>query len=209
MIKKLAQTSESLIRDSELILQERKVLLDELGIYIKGKLSSEREVDLVFICTHNSRRSHLAQIWAQAAANYFGIKHIKTYSGGTIKTAFNQSAVHAIKKAGFNVSIVKEGKNPKYSVQYSEKAEPIICFSKVYSHKTNPKEGFVAIMTCSDADEACPVIGGAEYRTTIQYEDPKQFDGTENEASAYEERSMQIGREMYYVFSMVSKLIGS
>lgn len=209
MIERLAQVSKSLIRDSELISEERKILLDELGIYIKGKLSSEGEVGLVFICTHNSRRSHMAQIWAQTAAFYFGIERIKTYSGGTLKTAFNISAVNAMKNAGFLISIEKEGKNPKYKVRYANKTEPIICFSKVYNHKKNPSEGFVAIMTCSDADEACTVVSGAEYRTTIKYEDPKQFDGTDQEAAAYEERSLQIGREMFYVFEKVSELLSS
>jgi arsenate reductase len=207
VIEKLARTSESLIGEVNLISEERKILLEELGIYIEGKLRSERDVGIVFICTHNSRRSHMAQIWAQTAAFYFGIGHIKTYSGGTQKTAFNLSAVRAIKSAGFKVSIVKEGKNPKYKVQYADKGEPMICFSKMYNHKTIPGEGFVAVMTCSDADEACPVVGGADYRTTINYEDPKQFDGTDQEASAYEERSLQIGREMFYVFGMVSKLL--
>ncbi len=207
MIEKLARVSESLIRDSGLISEERKILLDELAIYVKGKLSSESEVGLVFICTHNSRRSHMAQIWAQTAAFHFGIERIKTYSGGTQKTAFNQSAVKAMKNAGFLISIEKEGKNPKYKVRYSNKTEHLICFSKVYNHKKNPSQGFVAIMTCSDADEACPVVSGAEYRTTIKYEDPKQFDGTDQEAAAYEERNLQIGREMFYVFGKVSTLM--
>ena len=60
-------------------------------------------------------------------------------------------------------------------------------------------------MTCSDADESCPVITGAEYRTTIKYEDPKQFDGTPQAEAGYEERSRQIGTEMLYVFSKVKE----
>ncbi len=204
MFEKLKKTSELLLGDSESIPEDRKVLLSELSMYIKEKLISSKEVQLVFICTHNSRRSHLAQVWAQAAANYFKIRGIKTYSGGTQKTAFNISAVRALKKAGFKISILEEGKNPKYKVRFAKKSEPSICFSKEYNHKTNPADGFVAIMTCSDADEACPVVEGAHYRTTIKYEDPKKFDGTETEAEIYEERSLQIGREMLYVFKQVA-----
>ena len=207
LFHKLAHTSESLIKDSDLIPDERKRLLKELSLYLKEK--SRKEVCLIFICTHNSRRSHMAQIWAQAAANYFEIENIKTYSGGTHKTAFNKSAVNALKKAGFKINVEKEGKNPKYKVRYAKKTDPLICYSKLYDHRNNPSEGFVAIMTCSDANEACPVIVGADYRTTITYEDPKKFDGTDKEASAYEERSLQIGREMFYVFGKVSNLLSS
>ena len=209
MFHKLARTSESLIRDSELIPDERKELLNELGIYIKEKLVSRKEVSLIFICSHNSRRSHMAQIWAQTAANHFGIESIKTYSGGTQKTAFNESAVNALKKAGFKISVEKEGKNPKYKVRYAKNTDPLICFSKPYDHRKNAGEEFVAIMTCSDADAACPIISGADYRTTVKYDDPKKFDGTDSQEEAYLERSWQIGREMFYVFEKVSKLLSS
>lgn len=204
MFEKLKRASKSLISDFDFISEERKVLLDELAMYIRNKLNTSKEVQLIFICTHNSRRSHLAQVWAQAAANYYDVQGVKTYSGGTEETAFNTSAVNALKAAGFKINTLKEGKNPKYNVRFAKKAEPIVCFSKEYNHKKNPKDGFVAIMTCSDAAEACPVVEGAHYRTKIQYEDPKKFDGTEQEASMYEERSLQIGREMLYVFKNVS-----
>lgn len=199
--------SESLTKDFDHISEERKILLDELGIYIREKLSSQKEVHLVFICTHNSRRSHMAQIWAQAAAHYYNIQNIKTYSGGTQKTEFNKFAVNALKEAGFKIKVIKESKNPRYQVKYDKKADPIICYSKIYSHKKNPRDGFVAIMTCSDADEACPDVKGADYRTTIQYEDPKNFDGTNQQEQAYRKRNEQIGREMFYIFNKVTKLM--
>jgi arsenate reductase len=209
LFHKLAEHSESLIKDSDLINGDRKELLTELSIFIKERLKSRRVVNLIFICTHNSRRSHLAQIWAQAAAYYFGIDNLNTYSGGTQKTAFNKSAINALKKSGFKISMENDQPNPKYKVRFSGKATPLICYSKKYDARKNPSDGFVAIMTCSDADEACPVIVGAEYRTTIKYEDPKKFDGTEKQEEAYFERSNQIGREMYYVFGEVSKLLKS
>ncbi len=207
VFNKLALTSESLIKDSECISEQRKHLLDELCLYIKGKLDSKSEVNLVFICTHNSRRSHMAQIWAQAAAYMYDVPNIHTYSGGTRKTNFNTSAIHALKNAGFKISSAKDGKNPKYKVRFAKKPEALICFSKVYDYKKNPKENFVAVMTCSEADEACPVINGASYRTTISYDDPKKFDGKENELAAYQERSEQIGREMLYVFRNVAAMM--
>lgn len=207
MFERLKSYSESLIKDSEAISEDRKILLNELAIYIKETLTTKKEVQLVFICTHNSRRSHMTQIWAQTAAFYYGIPNIYTYSGGTQKTAFNSSAVKALNKVGFKISVIKEGKNPKYQVRWAKKATPLICYSKIYTHKKNPGEGFVAIMTCSDADEACPVVIGAHYRTSIKYDDPKVFDGTDRQEEGYQERSAQIGTEMFYLFRQVSKLI--
>ncbi len=207
LIEKLKTTSESLIKGFDTISENRKTLLDELSIYVAGKLKSHKEVNLVFICTHNSRRSHMAQIWAQAAAYFYEIKNVKTFSGGTQKTAFNSYAVDAMKKAGFKIKKQEEGSNPKYKVKFSKSEKPLVCFSKKYNHKKNPQQDFVAVMTCSDADESCPVIVGAEYRTTITYEDPKIFDGTDNAAAAYEERSLQIGTEMMYVFKKVADLV--
>ena len=207
MFEKLIQTSNSLVDEFDVISGKRKDLLNELSIYIKGKLASNNEVSLIFICTHNSRRSHMAQVWAQAAAHYFGIKEIRSYSGGTQKTSFNKAAIKALLKSGFKISTEKEGKNPRYLVRFDKKAEPISCFSKKYDHKKNPSDGFVAIMTCSDADEACPIVTGADYRTTIKYEDPKKSDGTNQQEQVYQERCQQIGREMFYVFSQVALLM--
>ena len=207
MFDRLKSYSESLIEDSESIPDERKNLLNELAIYIKERLASRKHVQLVFICTHNSRRSHMAQIWSQAAAHYYGLKNISTFSGGTQKTSFNDSAVAALKDAGFKIKVVKGGKNPKYQVRWDKKAAPLNCFSKKYTHKKNPHEDFVAIMTCSDADESCPVVIGAHYRTSIPYEDPKVYDGTDRQEDAYRERSAQIGTEMFYIFKKVDELI--
>ena len=150
----------------------------------------------------------MAQIWAQAAAHHYGLQSIQTYSGGTEKTAFNPAAVNAMKDAGFKITVEKEGKNPRYLIKFDKKATPLLCFSKVYDHKKNPQAGFVAIMTCSDADEACPIVTGADYRTSITYEDPKKYDGTDQQEKAYHERSLQIGREMFFVFGKVAELAG-
>ena len=87
-------------------MEDRKILLNELAIYIKETLTTKKEVQLVFICTHNSRRSHMAQIWAQTAAFYYDIRNIHTYSGGTQKTAFNSSAVKALQEVGFKISVI-------------------------------------------------------------------------------------------------------
>lgn len=181
----------------------RNLLLEEFAQYISNKLKADKEINLTFICTHNSRRSHISQIWAQAAAEYYGIPNIKCYSGGTEATAFNPRAVKALQKAGFKIEKQDDSDNPVYLVYYSDDKEPVECFSKVYSDEYNPQKDFAAIMTCSDADENCPVVFGAEARFPIRYDDPKEFDGTELEEEKYNERVEQIGREMLLLFKIV------
>lgn len=201
---KLAEKINTLKNSFNSIPADRKKILNEFSDYISNKVKDGKEVNLTFICTHNSRRSHISQIWAQTAAEYYGIPNIKCFSGGTEATAFNPRAVKALRKAGFKIEKKYDSDNPVYNVYYSDDREPIECFSKVYSDKYNPQKNFAAIMTCSDADENCPVVFGTEARFPIRYDDPKEFDGTELEEAKYDERVEQIGREMLFVFSNFS-----
>ncbi len=190
-------------QQSESIPADRKAQLDKLALYIKTQQSTGQASKLVFICTHNSRRSHLSQIWAKTAAEYYGIgSAIEAYSGGTEATAFNPRAVAALERAGFTIE-KPEGENPHYMVRFSEQTPALECFSKVYDQAPNPSEGFAAVMTCSQADKNCPSIPGAAVRVPIPYEDPKAADGTPDEAKVYDERSAQIASEMFYLMKRV------
>lgn len=181
------------------ISKERISILQPLINYIQKKIDKSEDIKLNFICTHNSRRSQFAQIWAQTISAYFGIK-VFTYSGGVEVTAFNKNAVSAIKNVGFEIT--KNGEeNPFFSVHYSDGFSPLKMFSKKYNDTINPIENFAAIMTCSHADENCPFISGAEERIPIMYDDPKKFDNTPQEAEMYRQRSEQIATEIYYIFS--------
>ena len=183
------------------ISENRKILLTSFAEYISKKIKDEEKINLTFICTHNSRRSTMSQIWAQTAAEYFDIPNIKCYSGGTEATAFNPRAVIAVRESGFEVEQKDESDNPIYFVRFSEDNEPLKCFSKVYGDEFNPQTGFAAIMTCSDADANCPLVLGAEARFPIKYDDPKEYDGTDLEGQKYSERFEQIGIEILYVFT--------
>ena len=180
---------------------DRKKILDALINYIDQKIAKNEAVKLNFICTHNSRRSQLAQIWAQTASRHYNIE-ASCYSGGVEVTAFNKRAVEAIRRAGFEVKQEGDG-NPIYSVSGSNTCRPLNAFSKLYDDPENPDAGFAAIMTCSDADENCPFIPGAEKRIPLRYDDPKEFDDTPLEAQKYDERSRQIAAEMFYLFSKI------
>jgi arsenate reductase len=187
----------------DVISDERKRALLDVAAFIVAKRRSGDVAELTFICTHNSRRSQMGQLWAAAAAAHFGVDHVRAYSGGTEATSFNPRAVTAMEKAGFVIEN-PGGDNPRYRVSFDEGGPVIECFSKTFDDPFNPAHGFAAIMTCSDADEACPVVMGAALRAPIRYQDPKAADGTAQEAQAYDERCLQIATEMLYLFSRVT-----
>ena len=185
------------------ISTERKEDLQPLIDYIESKVLVNKNVNLNFICTHNSRRSHLSQIWAQTAAYYYGIKNVFCYSGGTEATAMFPMVAKTLKKQGFQITKLSKEKNSIYSVKLAENSHPIIAFSKKYNDNFNPKEEFAALMTCDQADENCPFILGCESRIPIRYNDPKEFDNTPQQADKYLERSIEIASEMLYIFSQI------
>ena len=187
------------------ISSARKLELDSLINYIQEKTNAKQKIRLNFICTHNSRRSHLAQIWAQTAAAYYNISNVTCYSGGTEATALFTAVATTLRNTGFEVTSLSQGNNPVYSIKYSENEHPVIGFSKKYDHLFNPSKSFAAIMTCSQADGGCPFIAGAEKRIAITFDDPKAFDNTPLQAEKYEERSLQIASEMFYVFSQIKQ----
>jgi len=189
--------------DANDISEDRRSTVQPLIDYIQEKVNHKEMIRLNFICTHNSRRSHLSQVWAQTMASYFNIKNVCCYSGGTEATALFPVAAETMKTTGFKVTIISEGKNPVFAIKYSENEHPIIGFSKTYDSDFNPRSKFAAIMTCSQADQGCPFITGAEKRIPITYEDPKAFDNTRQQAEKYMERSLQIAAEMFYVFSKI------
>lgn len=181
----------------------RASLLQKLGGHIQRKLDTNDEVVLNFICTHNSRRSQLCQVWADTAAFYFGINKIRAFSGGTEATAFHPNAIRVLKSIGFHISVKAKEKNPVYLILCSKQADPLSCFSKLYNDPLNSTAPFIAVTTCSDAEANCPFIPAAEARFSIKYEDPKKADGTSLEAQAYAERNRQIATEMVYLVSKI------
>lgn len=186
------------------ISEERKEILKPLIDYIQSKVDLNQEIRLNFICTHNSRRSHLSQIWAQTMAYQFGISKVFCYSGGTEATAIFSKVAETLGNQGFKIQKLNQENNPVYAVKFSENQAPIIYFSKKYNDEFNPKNNFGAIMTCNNADEGCPIVFGAEARFPIKYDDPKAFDGTELMNKKYAERSSEIASEMYFVFSQIN-----
>ena len=203
MNQQLTTTIESISKI--IISDERKEVLQPLVAYIQNKIENNLAIRLNFICTNNSRRSHLSQIWAQTMAYHFGIKNLFCFSGGTEATAMFPKVGEIVTNQGFQIQQLSSDNNPLYAVKFDENESAIICFSKTFDDAFNPSSGFAAIMTCSSADAGCPFIAGAEKRLPIRYDDPKAFDGTELMDAKYAERSIEIASEMYFVFSQIKK----
>ena len=201
MYSKLKTTIQSISETK--VSQERQAILQSLVDYIQSNVDHGKSIRLNFICTHNSRRSHLSQIWAQTMAFHFGIKNVFCYSGGTEATAMFSKVGETLGNQGFEIQKLSQESNPVYAVKFDENEPAIICFSKKFDDAFNPTSEYGAIMTCSSADEGCPFIAGAEVRLPIRYDDPKAFDGTDLMNAKYAERSLEIAAEMYYVFSSI------
>jgi arsenate reductase len=200
----LAQRAEEFAQ----ISPDRQALLREAAAFVRAQRDAGRPARLTFICTHNSRRSQLAQVWATVAAVRYGAKYVDVYSGGTEATAFNPRAVAALERAGLSIDVdpgAGDAKNPRYAVSIPGTDKPLVCFSKVYDERPNPTEEFCAIMVCSQADEACPSVNGTTNRISLPYDDPKVADGTAEETARYDERSAEIARDMLFVFSEATR----
>jgi protein-tyrosine phosphatase/arsenate reductase len=204
MIPSLKTYCDSIGSAFDSIPVERKAILDHITQYLVQKKEEHKPLNLVYVCTHNSRRSHFGQVWAKVAARYYNVKDVHTFSGGTEVTAFNINAIHSLQRIGFEVQAMNEEKNTLYHVFYDLQEAPIVCFSKVYNDVHNPSAAFAAIMTCSDAEQNCPFIPGVELRIATPYDDPKAFDATPLQDSKYDERCKQIATETFYVFSKIN-----
>lgn len=200
----LSDYMDNLIKQFSEIPDERKAKLKEIAAYVRQQKADGESAQLTFICTHNSRRSHMSQVWAMTAAHHYGIgEQFRSYSGGTEATAFNENAIAALERAGFKINN-PGGENPHVMLSAGNQIPEMECFSKTYDDIFNPASDFAAVMTCSDADKNCPIVPGAEERFSIPYVDPKVSDGTPEKASTYDTRCAQIGREMFYLMSQIN-----
>ena len=198
MFKELKTYCDSLEDEFALILPERRRVLESLGEYMAERSIAHDPINATVICTHNSRRSHMGQLWLAAASLYYGFGNVSVTSGGTESTAFHPGAVEALRTAGFRIEKQEDAQNPVYLASLGEVGSSIQMFSKRFDHPENPKYDFAAILVCSEADQACPIVPGAKARFSIPYVDPKHADNTPDERNAYATCCRQIAREMFY-----------
>ncbi len=204
---KINALADSLRTQYDQIDFDRKIQLIDLSEIITQELHFNKSIDLNFICTHNSRRSQLAQIWMKSAAVYFGVDNINTYSGGTEATAFNHRMVNALENEGFEIEKLDESDNPKYKLHLSEEENLDNFFSKKYDHAINPESGSLAIMVCDHANESCPVVHGAKEKYSLMYKDPKEFDDSPKESEMYTAKVHEIGREMLFLMENTAAIL--
>jgi arsenate reductase len=185
---------------------ERKLLLEQFSQYIVDRVQAGLPVLTNTICTHNSRRSHLGQVWVAAMAEHFQIEPVQAFSGGTEATACHPNTIAALRAQGFEIE-QGPGDNPVYTVRFSAEGS-VSCWSKRYNDAANPQEGFAAILVCGSADGACPIVSGATLRLACTYIDPKVSDGTAEQDATYQERSLQIASEMGYAICVAAQRLG-
>lgn len=168
---------------------------------------------MIIVCTGNSRRSILGSTLGNIAAAWLGSLDVRFFSGGTEPSAFNPRTIRALQAVGVAITPIVESaptgtageSNPKYLIQWG--ADPRLQtaeFSKHYSDPANPQSDFCAVMVCSDAADNCPVVVGASERVALSFDDPKEYDGTPQEAVMYAQRRDQIGRAMLWAMHPTS-----
>lgn len=205
--KKLQKYVEARIAEFDQIDPERKVALKNIGDYVFGEVKAGNQTRLLFVCTHNSRRSQMAQLWATVAGYYFGISNLGTYSGGTEATAFHPNALAALKRAGFSIAenSVAGSDNPRYYVYFGKHFPAQETFSKKFDDKINPSKDFAAIMVCSEADKSCPIVPGAEARFSLPFLDPRHYDQTPSLVEKYDETCSNIAREIFFMMDYAKR----
>ncbi|MCI2228201.1 hypothetical protein MC378_03410 [Polaribacter sp. MSW13] len=188
------------------IHEDRKNLLLGIAEGVAKEYAKNKTVHLNFICTHNSRRSQLGQVWSFFAANFFGL-NIKAYSGGTEITSFHRNTIKTLQKVGFTFQLVDfSHQNPKYLISFNGTNKSILGYSKRFDCLENP-ESYIAITTCNDADKNCPFVPKATYRFHLPYVDPKDSDSTNLQETIYLKINKKVAAEMFFIFSEISKLI--
>lgn len=185
------------------ITDERLELLLKISSKIIEEYQKNNKLNLNFICTHNSRRSQMGQVWSYFAVEYFSIDNIFTFSGGTEVTAFHRNTVKCLQKVGFEFSVLDfSHQNPRYLISFKDSDKSILGFSKIFDNNINEKP-YIAITTCDSADQNCPFIPEAIHRFHLPYIDPKSSDNTEFLEEKYMETCQQIAGEMFIVFNEV------
>ena len=213
LLPKVRQHADLLSTSYDMIGETHRLAGGKLADWIAKSYRPGKPLDVVVVCTGNSRRSILGSTMGNIAAAYYGMPEVRFHSGGTAPTAFNARAANTLKEIG--VEVEPTGKeaargepttaNPVYRVRWGapgETGEPPLEateFSKHYGDPINPHHGFGALMVCSEADAACPFVKGAALRVSMPYLDPKIYDGGTDESAKYAERRDDMGRLMMAV----------
>jgi hypothetical protein len=192
----------------------------QLARWIASRYRPGQRLDVIVICTGNSRRSMLGAVMGNIAAAYYGMPEVRFHSGGTEPSAFNRRTIQAMTEIG--VEVIETGQeaprgtagdpNPVYHVRWGGEGDPAMEqseFSKCYDDPANPQRDFCAVLVCGEADAGCPVVKGAATRISMPFLDPKIFDGSAYESLKYAERRDDIGRTLLSVLLQARSQLGA
>lgn len=151
------------------------------------------------VCTHNSRRSQLAQVYLALALAEAGVADVRVDSAGTEVTAVASGIVGVLRERGFDVDGDYTVGNPRLAVRGHGLALEL--WSKTLDEALTATDGapVIAIMVCAAADDHCPYVPGAVYRARLPFDDPKRADHTPEAPAAYREAAEAIEAEMRVV----------
>ncbi len=111
---------------------------------------------VLFLCTHNSARSQMAEAFLRKPARDL----FEIYSAGLEPTGLHPLAKKVMEELGFDMS----GHQSKDLKQF---------LGKIHF-------GYL-ITVCANAEATCPIFPGASIRLHWPFEDPAAFEGTEEE----------------------------
>ena len=118
-------------------------------------MSYEERTRVLFLCTHNSARSQMAE----GLLRHYGDERFEAFSAGTEATRVRPEAVRAMAELGIDIS-----------GQESETLERYL--GEPFDH---------VITVCDEANEACPFFPGAKERLHWSLPDPSRANGTEEQ----------------------------
>ena len=223
LLPKIKDCADYITTSFDMIDETHRLAGAKLAEWIVKNYRTGKPLDVVVVCTGNSRRSILGSTMGNVAAAYYGMPEVRFHSGGTAPTAFNGRTVTALKEIGVEVEATgKEAArgepqtaNPVYRIRWGSSTETDVPsleateFSKHYDDATNPQQGFAALMVCGEADAACPFVKGAAVRISMPYLDPKIYDGGAYESAKYAERRDDMGRLMLAVMMQARQRLAS
>lgn len=121
-------------------------------------MSSPEKLRVLFLCTHNSARSQMAEGLLRA----MGGDRFEVFSAGTEATQVRPLAIRAMAELEIDISGQR---------------------SKVLTEYLNQQFDYV-ITVCDQAQESCPVFPHAKHRPHWSFPDPSKATGSEAEQLA-------------------------
>ena len=223
LLPKVREHADSLTASFDMIGETHRPAGRKLVEWIAKNYRPGTPLDVIVVCTGNSRRSILGATMGNIAAAYYGMPEIRFCSGGTAPTAFNSRTVKTLKEIGVDVELTdKEAArgepktaNPIYRLRWGSPGDTsgptmeVAEFSKHYDDPANPQSGFAALMVCGEADAGCPFVKGSALRVSMPYLDPKLYDDGSLESAKYAERRDDMGRLMLSVMMQARQRIAA